>query len=79
VPEVLQTELLLLEIDADFTIYLNDVKVSAEKMDGTGADEFISKEYPVPSGINDKEPAIIKFKASPGSKTAAVYDIRLLK
>jgi DUF1680 family protein len=68
------------ESSREFDIYLNDVKLTQVSFDGTGPDAFITKEYTIPERVNTGASTIVvKFVATPGNKTAAIYDVRLMR
>lgn len=67
------------EKDRDFDIYIDDVKIAHVRLDQSGTDNFVGKEYSVPEQLKANKSVIVKFLASPGSQTASVYDVRLLK
>jgi len=68
------------EKDVEFDIYINDTKFEHVMLDGTGADTFITKEFTISEDIKKAgNNAVIKFVAAPGKKTAAIYDVRLLR
>ncbi|NOW96405.1 glycoside hydrolase family 127 protein [Mucilaginibacter sp. SG564] len=64
----------------EFDIYLNDFKLTHVSLDGTGPDAFIAKEYTIPESVKTNEKnMVVKFVASGGKKTAAIYDVRLMR
>jgi hypothetical protein len=68
------------ESGREFDIYLNDVKLTHVLLDGDGPDTFITKEYPIPESVKTGARSIVvKFVATSGNKTAAIYDVRLLR
>lgn len=68
------------ESGRDFDIYLNDLKLTHVSLDGSGPDTFITKEYMIPANAAAGANTIaVRFVASPGSKTAAIYDVRMMR
>lgn len=67
------------EKDRDFDIYIDDVKIAHVKLDQSGTDDLVGKEYSVPEQLKANKSVTIKFLASPGSQTASIYDVRLLR
>jgi hypothetical protein len=68
------------ESSREFDIYLNDVKLTHVSLDGAGPDTYITKEYTIPESFNAAASTIIvKFQATLGSKTAAIYGVRLMR
>ena len=68
------------ESGREFDIYLNDVKLKHVSLDGTGPDTFITKEYTIPESVKtDASIIVVKFVATSGNKTAAIYDVRLMR
>jgi DUF1680 family protein len=68
------------EKEAEFDIYLNETKLEHISLNGTGGDTFITKEFDVPKDAKKAgNTALVKFVATPGKKTAAIYDVRILK
>src|SRR5690606_16738113 len=67
--------------DRDFIIYINEELLAEESFQGKEGDRFFSKEYKLPGNLEYKEGEniTIRFEAKPGSRTAGIYDIRLLK
>jgi DUF1680 family protein len=65
----------------DFDIYINEVLAASVKADGSRGDTFFTTDYAIPAEILAASPAIIKVKfvAKPGSATANVFEVRLLK
>ncbi|UJH90804.1 glycoside hydrolase family 127 protein [Antarcticibacterium sp. 1MA-6-2] len=64
-----------------FSIYINEKILAEENFQGEEGDLFFSKEYKLPEDLDhkDREKIIIRFEANPGSRTAGIYDVRLLK
>jgi len=68
------------EKDAEFDIYINDSKLEHIILNGTEGDTFITREFNVPDDFRKAGNTVtIKFVATAGKKTAAIYDVRLLK
>jgi hypothetical protein len=67
------------EKDREFDIYIDDVKITHVKLDQSDTDDQVGKEYSVPEQLKANKSVIIKFVASPGSQTASIYDVRLLR
>jgi DUF1680 family protein len=69
-----------LEKGAEFDIYLNETKLEHISLNGTEGDAFVTKEFTVPEDIKKAgNSVLVKFVASPGKKTAAIYNLRLLR
>ncbi|WP_352432921.1 glycoside hydrolase family 127 protein [Mucilaginibacter sp. PAMB04274] len=65
---------------ADFDIYINETKLAHVTLEGTEGDTFVAKEFAVPEDVKKAGNSIqVKFVATPGKKTAAIYDVRLLR
>lgn len=69
------------ERNRNFDIYVNDVLLSTVKMEGAGPDAFADVDYALPESLLSNPPATIrvKFVAQPGSATANIFEVRLLK
>jgi hypothetical protein len=67
------------EKDRHFDIYIDDLKIAQVKLDQSGTDDLVGKEFSVPEQLKANKSVIIKFVASPGSQTASIYDVRLLR
>jgi DUF1680 family protein len=69
------------ERNRNFDIYVNDVLLSTVKMEGAGPDAFADVDYALPESLLSNPPATIrvKFAAQPGSATANIFEVRLLK
>lgn len=69
------------DTDRKFRIYINEQVLAEENFQGSKGDQFFTKEYKLPEKLQlDAQGKInIRFEAQPGSRTAGVYDIRLLK
>ncbi|MBZ9631681.1 glycoside hydrolase family 127 protein [Salegentibacter sp. LM13S] len=67
--------------DREFSIYINGEVLAKENFQGIEGERFFFKEYNLPEGLeyNDNGKITIRFEAKPGSRTAGIYDIRLLK
>jgi len=65
----------------EFSIYINGEVLVEEKLNGEEGDRFFSKEYQLPKDLENKEDGkiTIRFEAKPGSRTAGVYDIKLMR
>lgn len=68
------------ETGCEFDIFMNDVKVAHVTSKESTDDAFVTEEYPIPAAISkDSRSLAVKFVATNGNKTAAIYDVRLLK
>lgn len=69
------------DANREFSIYINDEILIEENFNGEEGDQFFSKEYKLPNNLeyNEEEKITIRFEAKSGSRTAGIYDIRLLK
>ncbi len=68
------------EAKREFDIYINEVKLVHVVLDGTGADNFETREYPLPDAVKaNAKNLVVKFVATEGSSTASIFDIRLLR
>lgn len=67
--------------DREFIIYINGKILTKERLNGEKGDLFFSKEYKLPEDLESYkgEKITIRFEAEVGSRTAGVFDIRLLK
>ncbi|MCG9972834.1 glycoside hydrolase family 127 protein [Christiangramia crocea] len=65
----------------DFKILVNDKLIAQESFNGLEGNRFFEKDYTIPPGILKKSEGvlILRFEAMPGSSTAGVYGIRLMK
>jgi hypothetical protein len=62
-------------------IAVNDRVVTAVTLDGREPDRFGDVVYPIPNEIVDRANGVLRvtFVAKESSRTAAVYDLRLLR
>ncbi len=69
------------ERNRQFEIYVNDVLLSAVKMEGVGADTWADVDYALPESLLSNPPSTltVKFVAKEGSTTANIFAVRLLK
>lgn len=69
------------ERNRQFDIYVNEVLLSAVKMEGAGADTWTGTDYPLPESLLNNPPSTltVKFVAKEGSTTANIFEVRLLK
>ncbi len=67
--------------DRNFDILINDRLLKKISLDGAAGDNFIDVEYELPEAVKKgaTNGYTVKFAAHPGSTTAGVYYIRLLK
>ncbi|WZL88152.1 glycoside hydrolase family 127 protein [Salinimicrobium sp. 3283s] len=65
----------------NFKIFINDELISEESFYGLEGNRFFEKDYKLPAGVVKNSDGILKlrFEAVPGSRTAGIYDVRLLK
>jgi hypothetical protein len=60
-----------------FDVMINKVKIAHIALDGTGIDDFVSAEYPLPAATTG--PLQVEFVATDGQPTAAISDVRVLR
>jgi hypothetical protein len=67
--------------DRKFKILLNGQLLAKENFRGTGEDRFFDKDYTIPPRILEKSSRelTLRFEALPGSRTAGIYGVRLMK
>ncbi|MGI0105743.1 beta-L-arabinofuranosidase domain-containing protein [Salinimicrobium sp. WS361] len=65
----------------NFKVYVNDKVIAEESFHGLEGNRFFEKDYILPAGLVKNSNGILrlKFEAAPGSRTAGIYDVRLLK
>lgn len=70
-----------LDRDRNFKIFVNDILIAEENLDGSKGYTFFTKDYLLPKEIMEKndEELIIRFQADKGSRTAGIYGVRLMK
>lgn len=63
----------------EFDIKINNTTIATEKLEG-GADDFVDKEYEIPSPLLEGKTEVrVEFQAKNGKTAGPVYYIRLLK
>lgn len=69
------------DLNREFSIYINGEFLAEERLNGKQGDRFFSKQYELPENLafNESEKIIVRFEAKTGSRTAGIYDVRLLK
>lgn len=67
------------EAGYEFDIFIDDVKIAHVTAKASADDEFVTEEYVVPGAVKNNDRVVVKFVASAGNKTAAIYDVRLLR
>ncbi|TDN90370.1 hypothetical protein DET49_10528 [Salegentibacter sp. 24] len=69
------------DANREFSIYLNGKILAKENFQGEKGDRFFSIAYELPEEMeyNEEEQINIRFEAKPGSRTAGIYDVKLLK
>lgn len=67
--------------ERNFKVLVNDQVIAEESFHGLEGNRFFEKQYELPSGIVKNGNGIleVKFEAHPGSRTAGIYDVRLLE
>lgn len=65
----------------NFRILLNEEVLVEEDQEGNWDKGFYSRDYEIPAAIikNNEGPLSIKFEAKPGSETARIFEVRLIK
>lgn len=65
----------------NFRVLVNDKIIAEESFHGLEGNRFFEKEYNLPAGMvkNSNGILTLKFEALPGSRTAGIYDVKLLK
>jgi hypothetical protein len=67
--------------DRLFDVLVNDRVIASVALDGRQPDRFIDATYPVPAEVLSAATnglLTVRFRAKPGSRAGAVYDVRLL-
>ncbi len=66
--------------DRRFDILVNDRAIASVALDGQHPDRFTDATYLIPPDVVPATNGVltVKFVAKPGSRTGAVYDVRLL-
>ena len=69
------------DTDRQFSIRINGELITTESFHGLVGNRFIEKDYIIPPGLlkNSNGQLVVKFEAEPNSRTAGIYDVRLLK
>ncbi|MEO7213824.1 glycoside hydrolase family 127 protein [Mucilaginibacter sp.] len=67
------------EAGYEFDIFIDDVKIAYVTAKARNNDEFVTEEYAIPDAAKKSDKVVVKFVASAGNKTAAIYDVRLLR
>ncbi|MDT0690544.1 glycoside hydrolase family 127 protein [Salegentibacter sp. F188] len=67
--------------DRNFKIIINDKVIAEESFNGLEGNRFYEKDYTLPAGLvkNSNGVLNVKFEALPGSRTAGIYGVRLIK
>lgn len=66
--------------DRKFKILVNDKVIAEESFHGLKGNRFFKKNYALPQGLlNNSGKLKLRFEALPGSRTANIYGIRLMK
>ncbi|MDX1543807.1 MAG: glycoside hydrolase family 127 protein [Christiangramia sp.] len=65
----------------EFKIMMDGVIIATEKLNGEKGDTFFIREYKLPKEVtsNEKVEKRLRFEALEGSRTAGIYEIRILK
>ena len=65
----------------NFKVLINDEVIAAESFHGLEGNRFFEKDYNIPPGLVKDSNGVLelKFEALPGSRTAGVYGVKLLK
>ena len=64
----------------NFKVLVNDEVIAEEAFHGLEGNRFFAKDYTLPAGLvkNSKGVLEIRFEALPDSRTAGIYDVRLM-
>ena len=67
--------------ERSFKILVNDKIIAEESFHGLEGNRFFEKDYTLPAGLvkNSNGFLHLKFEAIPGSRTAGIYDVRLMR
>ncbi|WP_211222974.1 glycoside hydrolase family 127 protein [Salinimicrobium terrae] len=67
--------------DRNFKVLVNEEVIAEESFHGLEGNRFFEKNYTLPAGLVQESNGLIKikFEALPGSRTAGIYDVRLMK
>ena len=67
--------------ERSFKILVNDKIIAEESFHGLEGNRFFEKDYTLPAGLvkNSNGFLKLKFEAIPGSRTAGIYDVRLMR
>jgi uncharacterized protein len=71
-----------MERGREFDIVMNEVPVATVRLDGGQGDVYFQVDYPVPASVLERAVdgrLMTWFVAHPGSATARIYDVRLLR
>ncbi len=70
-----------MDSNRNFKIFINDVLLAEEDMDGSKDNTFYTKDYILPKKLREtkKKNLTIRFEAMESSRTAGIYGIRLMK
>ena len=70
-----------LDRDRHFKILINDQLVAEEHLNGDKGYRFFTETYELPKELTEKDQTDlkIKFEALEGSRTAGIYEVRLMK
>lgn len=68
------------DANREFSIYINDRILAEESFEGEEGDRFFSKAYKLPANLEyrNRKKITIRFEAKASSRTAGIYDVRLL-
>lgn len=67
--------------DRNFRVLVNDKVIAEESFHGSEGNRFFEKDYTLPAGLLKNSNGILKlkFEAMPESRTAGIYDVKLMK
>jgi hypothetical protein len=65
--------------DKEFDIFINEEKLAHVVLSGIDGKRFFTKDYLIPDDLKTQPVVVVKFKATEGSTTAQVYDLRIIK
>ncbi|AVR46223.1 glycosyl hydrolase [Christiangramia fulva] len=70
-----------LDSDRKFRIYVNDILIAEENLDGSKGYTFFTEDYMLPKEVmaENSEKLTVRFEAMEGFRTAGIYGVRLMK
>ena len=77
--QILRVTYLSSNKDRDFDVMINDQKIAHVAFKDGRGEQFFNQDYEIPASIRPLKEVLVKFVAAKGSKTADVFDVRVLK